>query len=402
MDKPEYGPSNHSQPTKKQKLLKKLFGLDENETNNRNQCKTITTQSKLANELIDSSDNEAGDVLELTIENEYFVTPKKVNPNTTTTDTNTLAANEKTHTLTKSLTPKVNRILSQNRHVVLLSPIQKTPTRIAHTVVVNVSPTSNRTLSRSLVRTHAPQTQSVSLDKTNVTNTHKPNNTFTAKRFASAFSTRKRIPHQSHTYTHAPTNNQLPKRFTSASSQSVRTAQNTHANKRYQPYTLDQRSCSLTHARTSISRQYTLASNRHTVTQIQADVLSTHTNTLAQNHIIASTTVAHTHTQFKRPHNPYISTLIPIIPTPPHKTQSNIKVTIPNTEKQPTTHTERQTGLGHNLAQNSKLAAPKTKIRQLNNKYAPQGVHLAIAIDKNKNLSKNALKRITRNLVSQL
>lgn len=40
----------------------------------------------------------------------------------------------------------------------------------------------------------------------------------------------------------------------------------------------------------------------------------------------------------------------------------------------------------------------QTRIIKLNNKYVQKGVHLAIAVDKSKFLSKNALKKITRNL----
>lgn len=42
-----------------------------------------------------------------------------------------------------------------------------------------------------------------------------------------------------------------------------------------------------------------------------------------------------------------------------------------------------------------------TRIISLNNKYVPEGVRLAIAVDKNKQLSKNALKKLTRNLLSE-
>lgn len=50
----------------------------------------------------------------------------------------------------------------------------------------------------------------------------------------------------------------------------------------------------------------------------------------------------------------------------------------------------------------SNESAPKTKIITLNNKYVPKGIKLAIAVEGNKVLSKNALKKITRNLASQM
>lgn len=51
---------------------------------------------------------------------------------------------------------------------------------------------------------------------------------------------------------------------------------------------------------------------------------------------------------------------------------------------------------------NLKSEPPKARVITLNNKYAPKGVQLAIAVDRNKKLSKNALKKITRGLVAQL
>lgn len=42
------------------------------------------------------------------------------------------------------------------------------------------------------------------------------------------------------------------------------------------------------------------------------------------------------------------------------------------------------------------------RIIQLNNKYVPKGVHFAIAVDKTKFLSKNSLKKITRNLTKMM
>lgn len=45
---------------------------------------------------------------------------------------------------------------------------------------------------------------------------------------------------------------------------------------------------------------------------------------------------------------------------------------------------------------------PTTRTINLKNQNVPNGVHLAIAVDKNKHFSKNALKKITRNLCSEL
>lgn len=45
---------------------------------------------------------------------------------------------------------------------------------------------------------------------------------------------------------------------------------------------------------------------------------------------------------------------------------------------------------------------PTTRIINLKNKNVPDGIHLAIAVDKSKIFSKNALKKITRNLCSEI
>ena len=47
-------------------------------------------------------------------------------------------------------------------------------------------------------------------------------------------------------------------------------------------------------------------------------------------------------------------------------------------------------------------ASNGTRIINLNNKNVPKGIHLAIAVDKNRYLTKNALKKITRNLANQM
>lgn len=430
----QYGPSNY---TKKQNLIRKLFGNDsenenENEKNDTNQNKTTTVQSQA----FDTSDGEHGEVLEITIDNENFVTPIKV--------TNTLAQEKTFKSPAKPThTHTVSQILGQTtRHVELLSPIKEAPIQNVHIV----SPISDQSLSHSLVQSRSSQNQSISLNNSNITNTHThtPNNThaWSKKRFASAFTSRKRLPYTTHTNTN--NNNQLPKRNTTTFASSVRTASNTQPHTRSKPYTLNRSSYNCTSSHTPTNRQYNQASNKHIVTQIQANVLSSHTRTLTQNQSIQSSTLARTithtftqnqssilartqthtftqkqpstlarsHAHSKQSHKQNVSNSLiqiypKIIPTPPHtQPQSNeqkrIVITVPNT---PITHTtERQTNLGqsNNLNQNSKPLPPNTKIIQLNNKYVPKGVHLAIAIEKNKKLSKNAIKKITRNYAAQL
>lgn len=413
----QYGPSNTS---KKQKLMRKLFGTDsKNETNNINQYKTTTIQSKLRTETFDSSDCEHGEVLEITIDSENFVTPKKVT-NTLAHENTFKSPDKQTHTHT------VNRILSQApQHVALLSPIQKTPTQNVRPGKTNILPISDQSLSPSLVQSRTSQNQIVSSNHSNIKNTHTHTQTsnethaWSKKRFASAFSSRKRIPHKTHTNTYTNINNHLPNRNTPALASSIRTANNTQTHKRFKPYTLNRSSYNDNNSQTPIFRQH--ASNRHTVKQIQAN---SHTHTFAQNQSTQSSTLAHSrthtfaqnqstqsstlgHIHSKQSHKQNISnTLVPILPKPtPAQTKTHLNatetliITVPN---KPITHNaERPANLGQ-LNKNLKPLASDTKIIQLNNKYVPKGVHLAIAIDKNKKLSKNAIKKITRNLASQL
>lgn len=74
-----------------------------------------------------------------------------------------------------------------------------------------------------------------------------------------------------------------------------------------------------------------------------------------------------------------------------HNFEREIRVEITNTQRQPIVEKEV-----------ANQASDGTRIIDLRNKNVPKGVHLAIAVDKNKRLSKNALKKITRNLANQM
>lgn len=76
-----------------------------------------------------------------------------------------------------------------------------------------------------------------------------------------------------------------------------------------------------------------------------------------------------------------------------HNFERDIKVRVKN--DRPTTIGERQ----ESFAAKSYTG---TRVINLHNKNVPEGVHLAIAVDNRKNLSKNALKKITRNLAGEL
>lgn len=312
------------------------------------------------------------------------MTPKKVKPNTPKAGiiahTHTLKTpNKQTHIAKESLTPTVKRIFSQTiHHNAFLSPIKKTPTRNVRSVIIepNAIATDTQLLSPSLVQANTSQIQPSSSNHTQVeksthsaTHTKTFNKTNSPNRLTSALTTRERKATNTHfknsthsiTHTHKPTN-----------------TNKSHKNARYNPYAR-----TLVQTQASRSNQKELASNTHTFTKNRVNDRSSITNT--QNQTIASTSIERTQSQSQ------LKT----------STQSNaretIEVTISNTVQQ-ITHTERQTDLG----QNFKPSAPNTKIITLNNKYVPKGVCFAIAVESNKKLSKNALKKITRNLASQM
>lgn len=362
-----YGPSNRQKLTKKEQLIKKLFG------NNSENDDTKQTQ-------------ELDDVLEITIDNDYFATPKKVHTPT-----------QNTHTEKESLSPQVRSILRQTQHVTFLSPLKNTPTRNAHTVAINVSPTSKRTLSRSLVHTHTPK------------------QTFSTKRFASAFSSRKRT---------SPS--ELPKRNTSAPATSVRKAEektqthtqsvirSTHANEatqtRTQPSTIAP-SCEKPH-KDDKQHSHSLTSTARTLTPNKPNKrihpykrtpltrtltpIHSHTQPLAQSqptqnaHSLSSITrtIKHFNPSHSHSHSHAFQSAT-ITRTSIHSKHTLSAI-------QPITHSERQ-----EEAADKPSEAPSLKTIVLKNKYVPNGIKLSIAVEPNKKLSKNARKKITRKLISE-
>lgn len=89
-----------------------------------------------------------------------------------------------------------------------------------------------------------------------------------------------------------------------------------------------------------------------------------------------------------------------------HNFEREIRINVKNDSQRSITETEKRIVESLEQQKVQKQApqpAPKgTRIIELNNKNAPQGVHLAISVDKNKFYSKNALKKITRNLANQM
>lgn len=86
-----------------------------------------------------------------------------------------------------------------------------------------------------------------------------------------------------------------------------------------------------------------------------------------------------------------------------HNFEREIRIKVKNDAHRPITEVESK--IVESLQQQEqKTPAPAapTRVIQLKNKNAPQGVHLAIAVENTKYLSKNALKKITRDLAKQI
>lgn len=161
--------------------------------------------------------------------------------------------------------------------------------------------------------------------------------------------------------THLLSNNQSPNYFAHAQ----KGKQTAHAQSRSQPYI-----------------------NIHTLKQIP--------------HSRKQSKIHHSHTQPNHHHN-HTHTQI-YEQTLSKQTHKQTERTRDIYSEQPNTITERQTAVNkpQKVNRTSNPLPPNTKIITLNNKYVPKGVQLAIAVETNKTLSKNALKKITRNLAAQL
>lgn len=86
-----------------------------------------------------------------------------------------------------------------------------------------------------------------------------------------------------------------------------------------------------------------------------------------------------------------------------HNFAQEIKITVKNNNNNTISSNSTATSVEKSVVDKLEpTPAERTKIITLNNKHTPNNVYLAIAVDKNKYLSKNALKKITRNLASQM
>lgn len=86
-----------------------------------------------------------------------------------------------------------------------------------------------------------------------------------------------------------------------------------------------------------------------------------------------------------------------------HNFSSELRIQIPNNQQRSITAVERQ--IVDSVQREEESKEPNitdgTRIIELKNKNVPQGVYFAIAVDKDKHYTKNALKKITRKLASQ-
>lgn len=83
-----------------------------------------------------------------------------------------------------------------------------------------------------------------------------------------------------------------------------------------------------------------------------------------------------------------------------HNFASEIRIEVNADQHRTNSEAERQ--IAKSLETNESKPPVGTRVINLFNKHVPKGVHLAIAVDNTKRLSKNALKKITRNLASDL
>lgn len=82
-----------------------------------------------------------------------------------------------------------------------------------------------------------------------------------------------------------------------------------------------------------------------------------------------------------------------------HNFERDMRIEITNTQHRPITQVERQIVESLDKVVNQ---TDGTRIIDLRNKHVPKGIQFAIAVDSKKFYSKNALKKITRNLAKQI
>lgn len=84
-----------------------------------------------------------------------------------------------------------------------------------------------------------------------------------------------------------------------------------------------------------------------------------------------------------------------------HNFERKIRIQVKGNQHRPINEVEKKV-VEFCCEKETPSSASSIRIITLNNKNVPQGVHLAIAVEKTKFMSKNALKKITHNLANQM
>lgn len=367
----QHGPSNRLKTNllksirQQQTRIYELFGTD-SESEDIEANSRIDLNATQLQEVCDATDSDDDDVLELATDNADFNTPIK-------------EQQEKLPVTPKeSLTPTVKRIFKQAIQTCIpLSPLPKTPVRnvYLHKDILNVT----------------------------VAYTHTSSFQRTPASHAGTFTEQDKVQNTTHTQTHAHNSNHIHslQRFihANASTQSPQTNKQQSFDRvilahERKAKPLTQPSCETTHKDKKQNNRihpYTRIQNAHSVNQ-SASQSRTHKHTNKHSLDSITRTITQVHPSHSHSHSVTSATITQtkIQPKQTH-TQANAHIST----NQLITNTKKQ------IAVESK-SAPHSKTLNLKNKYVPNGVQLSIAVGHNKTLSKNAKKKITRNLISQL
>lgn len=438
-----HGPSNRS---KKQKLIEKwLFGSDSDDTNDETIEEKAQQQQNQAiervrKELLDLTESESeksdDDVLDITIDNEIiaspthepFVTPAKLQQLISVPPLISPLANTPTHS--NFITP--SKIQPIARVKPLVSPLAKTPQKVndlptpAKTAprkeIIIISPQAIRKnsiksiASRAIASAHTKQHKQKIQPYTQIVRKveQKPNNNCKIESASQVHTSLSQRFGETQTQTHNHLSTESLKQHTSTRTQSqqhayLRTSNqaNTsvqaqvqriiHNNAQFESY-LKRAAHSIDKTHSPLKRaRFEEYSNNHTS---HATLAPKRSNILKR---IGTKTIEEESNVCLVNSNRQIcnaATTGPIVER--HNFEREIRIKVKNDQRRPTTEVERRIVDSLHEKEKEKSTADGARVIELRNKNVPQGVHLAIAVDKSKFLSKNALRKITRNLVNQM
>lgn len=291
----QYGPSsNRHKLIRKKQLMRDLFGTDsEEEQTNKNQNKTVNKNKKLnaskikqaliaqlREELHNSTESESEDVLQITIENDHFVTPDKVlhahksssiSPvaNTSIHTHTFITPSKQTNTCKESLTSTVKHIFQQTiKNVELVSPLQKTPSRNEHSHPF-VSP-----IKAIQTQTHGPSKDTCSVGQLVHCSQAKPNHTLTHN---STVSLAQHQADQQQNHTHFAKSKSLTNSSYTHIHPNVSSAQHQANNKQLQTHTHNKNKSATSVKPTANTYIHTSAQSFRSLTQRQTNGKQKHT-----------------------------------------------------------------------------------------------------------------------------